>query len=145
MRVAVVPELGHPSEDRGASGPRRRDKVRSWSGSRRRAVSHRHPWLAEAFGADALVNARTVVPASTIRDAFGGADVVIATAAVAEPLRAAFAPLRRGGRLVCVGLPADIELRLPVFETVVGGMSVIRSIVVAGRDLAEVFELHAAG
>ena len=70
---------------------------------------------------------------------------MITTAAAAEPLRAAFASLRRGGRLVLVGLPADNELRLPVFETVLGGISVIGSIVGTRRDLAEVFELHAAG
>ena len=101
--------------------------------------------LAKALGADATVNARTTDPAAAIQDEFGGADVVITTAAAAEPLRAAFASLRRGGRLVLVGLPADNELRLPVFETVLGGISVIGSIVGTRRDLAEVFELHAAG
>ena len=101
--------------------------------------------LAKALGADAMVDARTTDPAATIQDEFGGADVVITTAAAAEPLRAAFASLRRGGRLVLVGLPADNELRLPVFETVLGGISVIGSIVGTRRDLAEVFELHAAG
>jgi propanol-preferring alcohol dehydrogenase len=101
--------------------------------------------LAKALGADATVNARLVDPAATIQTDLGGADVVITTAAAAEPLRAAFASLRRGGRLVLVGLPADNELRLPVFETVLGGISVIGSIVGTRRDLAEVFELHAAG
>jgi alcohol dehydrogenase, propanol-preferring len=80
--------------------------------------------LAKAPGADAVVNARTVDPAREIRDTFGGADAVITTAAAAEPLRAAFASLRRGVRLVLVGLPANNELRLPVVETVLGGISV---------------------
>jgi propanol-preferring alcohol dehydrogenase len=71
--------------------------------------------------------------------------VVITTAAAPEPLRAAFASLRRGGRLVLVRPPADNEVCLPVFETVLGGISVIGSIVGTRRDLAEVFELHAAG
>jgi propanol-preferring alcohol dehydrogenase len=101
--------------------------------------------LAKALGADVAVNAGTTDPAATIQDELGGADVVITTAAAAEPLRAAFASLRRGGRLVLVGLPADNELRLPVFETVLGGISVIGSIVGTRRDLSEVFELHAAG
>ena len=57
----------------------------------------------------------------------------------------AFASLRRGGRLVLVALPKDGELELPIFETVLKGISVIGSIVGTRRDLAEVFELHAAG
>ena len=60
-------------------------------------------------------------------------------------MRAAFESLRRHGRLVLVGLPADNEMRLPVFETVLGGITVIGSIVGTRQDLAEVFELHAAG
>jgi propanol-preferring alcohol dehydrogenase len=101
--------------------------------------------LAKSLGADAVVDARHGDAAATIQSQFGGADVVITTVADAGPLRTAFASLRRGGRLVLVGLPADNELRLPVFETVLGGISIIGSIVGTRRDLAEVFELHAAG
>nr|BFE79337.1 hypothetical protein GCM10020093_019380 [Planobispora longispora] len=36
-------------------------------------------------------------------------------------------------------------MSLPVFETVLGGISVIGSIVGTRADLAEVFRLHAAG
>ncbi len=101
--------------------------------------------LAKSLGADAVLNARSMPPQQAIQEQFGGADVVITTAAEAEPLRAAFESLRRHGRLVLVGLPADNEMRLPVFETVLGGISVIGSIVGTRQDLAEVFALHAAG
>jgi propanol-preferring alcohol dehydrogenase len=101
--------------------------------------------LAKELGADAVVDARHGDVAATIKREWGGADVVITTAADADPLRAAFSSLRRGGRLVLVGPPADNELRLPVFETVLGGISVIGSIVGTRLDLADVFELHAAG
>jgi propanol-preferring alcohol dehydrogenase len=101
--------------------------------------------LAKELGADAAVNASGQDPAMLIQRDFGGADVVITTAADAEPLKAAFKSLRRGGRLVLVGLPADNEMRLPVFETVLGGITVVGSIVGTRQDLAEVFELHAAG
>ena len=47
--------------------------------------------------------------------------------------------------MVCVGLPAEGALQLPIFETVLGGLSVIGSIVGTRQDLAEVFDLHAAG
>jgi len=57
----------------------------------------------------------------------------------------AFASLRRGGRLVLVSLPKEGELKLPVFDTVLKGISVIGSIVGTRQDLAEVFDLHAQG
>jgi propanol-preferring alcohol dehydrogenase len=101
--------------------------------------------LAKSLGADLTINARSVRPQDEIQAQFGGADVVITTAADAEPLRAAFESLCRHGRLVLVGLPADNEMKLPVFETVLGGISVIGSIVCTRRDLEEVFALHAAG
>jgi propanol-preferring alcohol dehydrogenase len=107
-------------------------------------VSEDKLMLAKSLGADVVVNARSGRPQDTIQE-LGGADVVITTAADAEPLRAAFESLARHGRLVLVGLPADNEMRLPVFETVLGGISVIGSIVGTRRDLAEVFQLHAAG
>src|SRR6185437_4190428 len=57
----------------------------------------------------------------------------------------AFASLRRGGRLVCVALPADDKMTLSIFDLVLGGKSVIGSIVGTRADLADVFALHAAG
>ena len=100
--------------------------------------------LARELGADHIVNAATASPVETLQ-ALGGADVAIATAADAEPVRQAFDSLRRNGRLVLVGLPARNELSLPIFQTVLNGITVIGSIVGTRLDLAEVFELHAAG
>ena len=59
----------------------------------------------------------------------------------------AFASLRRGGRLVCVALPPRRTgpMHLPIFDTVLKGISVIGSIVGTRQDLAEVFDLHALG
>ena len=51
----------------------------------------------------------------------------------------------RGGTLVFVGLPADNQVQLPIFETVLGGITMVGSIVGTRADLREVFELHAAG
>ena len=48
--------------------------------------------------------------------------------------------------MVCVALPADnAELAVPIFDTVLNGKSVVGSIVGTRNDLADVFELHAAG
>ena len=55
------------------------------------------------------------------------------------------ASLARGGRLVCVGLPAQNELRVPIFQTVLGGLHLQGSIVGTHRDLEEVFDLHRRG
>ncbi|NUT47576.1 MAG: zinc-dependent alcohol dehydrogenase [Saccharothrix sp.] len=100
--------------------------------------------LARDLGTDHTVNARTTDPAAAIQ-ALGGADVAIATAASPKSFEQAFACLRRGGRLVCVGLPADGVLPVPVFDLVLKGVTVVGSIVGTRQDLAEVFALHAAG
>lgn len=52
---------------------------------------------------------------------------------------------RRGGKLVMVALPAHGTIQVPIFDTVLGGTSVIGSIVGTRQDLAEVFQLYAAG
>ncbi len=100
--------------------------------------------LARELGADHTVNARTTDPVAAIQE-LGGADVAIALAASPRSFEQAFASLRRGGRLVCVALPADGTMTVPIFDTVLKGISVIGSIVGTRQDLAEVFQLHAAG
>jgi propanol-preferring alcohol dehydrogenase len=100
--------------------------------------------LATELGADEIVNARTQDAVAAIREA-GGLDVAVALAASPESFEQAYRSLRRGGRLVCVGLPAEGALQIPIFDTVLGGISVIGSIVGTRQDLADVFALHAAG
>jgi propanol-preferring alcohol dehydrogenase len=46
---------------------------------------------------------------------------------------------------VFVALPADNHVQLPIFETVLNGLTVVGSIVGTRADLAEVFRLHAHG
>jgi propanol-preferring alcohol dehydrogenase len=43
-----------------------------------------------------------------------------------------------------VALPAHGTIQVPIFDTVLGGISVIGSIVGTRQDLAEVFRLHAS-
>jgi propanol-preferring alcohol dehydrogenase len=100
--------------------------------------------LAKDLGAEYTVNAATEDPAEVIQ-ALGGADAAIALAAAPKPFEQAYGSLRRGGRLVFVGLPADNRMSLPIFETVLQGITVTGSIVGTRVDLAETFELHAAG
>ena len=69
----------------------------------------------------------------------------MALAASPESFDQAFRSLRRGGRLVCVALPVDGAMTLPIFDTVLKGDCVIGSIVGTRNDLADMFALHAAG
>ena len=100
--------------------------------------------MAKELGADHLVDASAGDPAEAIQ-ALGGADVAVALAASSESFNQALRSLRRGGRLVCVALPAHGTIDVPIFDTVLGGISVIGSIVGTRNDLADVFALHAAG
>jgi propanol-preferring alcohol dehydrogenase len=102
--------------------------------------------LARELGADHVVNARTTDPVAAI-EALGGCDVAIVLAVIPQVFEGAFAALRRGGRLVCVGLPPETDgpMSLPIFPTVLKGISVIGSIVGTRQDLNEVFALHAQG
>ena len=68
-----------------------------------------------------------------------------ATAVSPAAFEQALGSLARGGTLVCVGLPADNEIKVPIFETVLGGLTVKGSIVGTHLDLEEVFELHRRG
>jgi propanol-preferring alcohol dehydrogenase len=100
--------------------------------------------LARALGADLTVNAKSTDPVQAIAG-YGGADVAVVTAASPKTFEQAYASLRRGGRLVCVGLPADDKMSISIFDTVLNGKSIIGSIVGTRNDLADVFALHAAG
>ena len=102
--------------------------------------------LARELGADHVVNAATSDPVAAI-EALGGADVAVVLAVIPAVFEQAFAALRRGGRLVCVGLPPETDgpMSLPIFPTVLKGLSVIGSIVGTRQDLTEVFDLHALG
>lgn len=100
--------------------------------------------LAKELGADHVVNAAASDPVAELVGR-GGVDVAIVLAASARVFDQAYRSLRRGGRLVCVALPAEGELSLPIFDTVLSGKTVIGSIVGTRNDLQDVFALHAAG
>jgi propanol-preferring alcohol dehydrogenase len=100
--------------------------------------------VAKDLGAGFTVNAAQEDPAEVIQG-LGGADAAIVLAATPTACEQAFRSLRRNGRLVFVGLPQDNVMHLPIFETVLQGITVTGSIVGTRVDLAETFELHAAG
>ena len=100
--------------------------------------------LARELGAEFTVNAANEDPAEAIMR-LGGADQAIALAVSPRSFEQAYGALRRHGTLVFVGLPAENTIELPIFQTVLNGITVVGSIVGTRLDLREVFDLHAAG
>jgi propanol-preferring alcohol dehydrogenase len=100
--------------------------------------------LATELGADHVINALTEDPVAAIK-ALGGAHAAISVAVAPRAFEQAFGSLRRGGTLVFVALPADNMVSLPIFETVLNGITVLGSIVGTRKDLAEVYAIHAQG
>jgi alcohol dehydrogenase, propanol-preferring len=100
--------------------------------------------MAKELGADYVVNAARQDPVEEIKK-LGGANSAISLAVAPKAFEQAFRSLRRKGTLVFVALPADNNVQVPIFETVLNGITIVGSIVGTRVDLAEVFELHAAG
>jgi alcohol dehydrogenase, propanol-preferring len=100
--------------------------------------------LARELGAEFTVNAAEQDPVAAIKK-LGGADAAVVLAVAPKAFEQAFASLRRGGTLSLVALPAENKMQLPIFETVLNGITVVGSIVGTRLDLRKVFDLHAAG
>ncbi|MCX5053009.1 MULTISPECIES: zinc-dependent alcohol dehydrogenase [unclassified Streptomyces] len=100
--------------------------------------------LAAELGADIVIDARKQDVGQVLKE-HGGAHAAIALAVNEAAFTAVNSGLRRGGKLVMVALPAHGTIQVPIFDTVLNGTSVIGSIVGTRQDLAEVFQLHAAG
>ncbi|UIX34143.1 zinc-dependent alcohol dehydrogenase [Streptomyces sp. GQFP] len=100
--------------------------------------------LAAELGADIVIDARKEDVGAVLQQ-HGGAHAAIALAVNEAAFASVNSGLRRGGKLVMVALPAHGTIQVPIFDTVLRGTSVIGSIVGTRQDLAEVFQLHAAG
>jgi alcohol dehydrogenase, propanol-preferring len=99
--------------------------------------------LARELGAEFTINAKQEDPVEAIQR-LGGVDQAIALAVSPRAFEQAYGSLRRGGTLVFVALPAENEVKIPIFETVLHGITIVGSIVGTRKDLREVFALHAA-
>lgn len=100
--------------------------------------------LAKQLGADYTVNAKEQDPVEYIQS-LGGADQAVVLAVSPKAFEQAFNSLKRGGTMVMVALPADNDMTLPIFQTVLKGITIKGSIVGTRVDLQEVFDLHAHG
>ncbi|WP_019535443.1 alcohol dehydrogenase AdhP [Paenibacillus ginsengihumi] len=100
--------------------------------------------LARSLGADLTVNGRSVNPAEEIDKQVGGAHASVCVAVNAKAFEQAYRSVRRGGTMVVVGLPAS-ELPIPIFDTVLNGVTVKGSIVGTRKDMQEALEFAARG
>jgi alcohol dehydrogenase, propanol-preferring len=71
---------------------------------------------ARDLGAERVVHAAEQDAAAALQ-ALGGADVAVATAVSPSAFESALGGLARGGRLICVGLPAENGMTVPILPT----------------------------
>ncbi|AOW76135.1 zinc-dependent alcohol dehydrogenase [Colwellia sp. PAMC 20917] len=74
----------------------------------------------------------------------GGVHASICTAVSKSGFEQSYQVIRRGGKCVLVGLPAE-DMPLPIFDTVLNGVSVVGSIVGTRKDLVECLDFAARG
>lgn len=100
--------------------------------------------LAERLGAAVTVNAMKTDPAAYIKQAIGGAHGALVTAVSPRAFDQAQGMLRRGGTLVLNGLPPG-DFPLPIFGTVLNGLTIRGSIVGSRQDLQESLDFAGEG
>ncbi len=100
--------------------------------------------LAERLGAAVTVNAMKTDPADYLKREIGGAHGALVTAVSPKAFDQGQRMLRRGGTLVLNGLPPG-DFPLPIFETVLNGITVRGSIVGTRQDLQEALDFAGEG
>ncbi|WP_100402643.1 alcohol dehydrogenase AdhP [Bacillus sp. FJAT-42315] len=100
--------------------------------------------LATKLGADHTVNGMETDPVEAIQKAVGGVQAAISVAVTKKAFEQAYQSVKRGGSLVVVGLPND-ELPIPIFDTVLNGVTVKGSIVGTRKDMQEALDFAARG
>ena len=101
--------------------------------------------LARASGADVTVNATAPdAAAQIVRHTGGGVHGALVTAVSPPAFRQAIQMVRRKGTIALVGLPPG-EFPTPIFEVVLGRLTLRGSIVGGRQDLAEAIAFASAG
>ena len=101
--------------------------------------------LARASGADVAVNAKSPdAAAQVVKQTGGGAHGALVTAVSPAAFRQAIHLIRRKGTVALVGLPPG-EFPTPIFDVVLGRITIRGSIVGGRQDLAEAIAFAAAG
>lgn len=100
--------------------------------------------LARKLGAQITIDASTCDPAEEVHQQIGGAHGVLVTAVSKNAFAQALGMVRRGGTVALNGLPPG-DFPLPIFSTVLNGITVRGSIVGTRRDLQESLNFAAEG
>ncbi|GJI87106.1 alcohol dehydrogenase AdhP [Duganella hordei] len=100
--------------------------------------------LARRLGAALTINAKTTDPAAMVKKEIGGAHGVLVTAVSPIAFSQALGMVRRGGTVALNGLPPG-DFPLPIFDMVLGGITVRGSIVGTRLDLQESLIFAAEG
>lgn len=100
--------------------------------------------LARKLGASLSVNARKADPAGFVKKEVGGAQGVLVTAVSPKAFEQALGMVARGGTVSLVGLPPG-SFPLPIFDTVLNGVTVRGSIVGTRLDLQEALNFAGEG
>ena len=100
--------------------------------------------LAMSLGAEYFFDFKTDDVVKDILETTNGVHATVCTAVSKAGFRQSYDVIRRGGKCVLVGLPPE-DMPLPIFDTVLNGVSVIGSIVGTRKDLEECLEFAARG
>lgn len=100
--------------------------------------------LAKELGADLVINGLKEDPVEVIQEQLGGVQAAISVAVTKKAFEQAYESVKRGGCLVVVGLPNE-ELPIPIFNTVLNGVTVKGSIVGTRKDMQEALDFAARG
>ncbi|MGP4713427.1 MULTISPECIES: alcohol dehydrogenase AdhP [unclassified Psychrobacter] len=100
--------------------------------------------FAKKLGATVTVNAKDTDPGKFLKKEIGGAHGVLVTAVSSKAFEQALSMLRRGGTLVCNGLPTG-DFPVSIFDTVLNGITIRGSIVGTRLDLQESLDMAAKG
>ncbi|WP_299186422.1 alcohol dehydrogenase AdhP [uncultured Psychrobacter sp.] len=100
--------------------------------------------FAKKLGATVTVNAKNTDPGEYLQKEIGGAHGVLVTAVSSKAFDQALTMLRRGGTLVCNGLPTG-DFPVSIFDTVLNGITIRGSIVGTRLDLQESLDMAAEG
>ncbi|PTB30932.1 alcohol dehydrogenase AdhP [Photobacterium phosphoreum] len=101
--------------------------------------------LSLRLGAKYFIDFKVDTPEIKIKELLGtGVHAAICLAVSKAGFESAYASVRRGGTLVLVGLPPE-DMPVPIFDTVINGITLVGSIVGTRRDLAECLDFAAQG
>ncbi|MDQ0162897.1 alcohol dehydrogenase AdhP [Bacillus alveayuensis] len=107
-------------------------------------ISDEKSELAKKLGADITINGLKEDPVQAIHEQVGGVQAAISVAVTKKAFEQAYQSVKRGGCLVVVGLPHD-DLPIPIFNTVLNGVTVKGSIVGTRKDMQEALDFAARG